>query len=78
MLSASHAAVRGRPPGKAKAALSGLRRVAAAPCPKGHRNEQGEWGARIQSMALGELFPAADPRTFAALEDCMSLLGIGR
>jgi len=27
------------------------------------------WGARIQPMALGELFPAVDPRAFAAVED---------
>ena len=29
------------------------------------RNERREWGAMIQPMVLGELFPAADPRPFA-------------
>lgn len=29
------------------------------------RNERREWGAMIQPMVLGELFPAADLRPFA-------------
>ena len=53
--------VGGLPPGKAKAALSGLRRVEAAAW-QSHLNGQRDGGARIQAMALGELCPAADPR----------------
>ena len=33
-----------------------------------HLHGQRERGAIVQTMALGELFPAADPRPFAAVE----------
>ncbi len=54
----------GRPSGKAKAALSSLRRGATAAW-QSHLYERGEWGDIIQAMAFGRFGPTAAPRVSA-------------